>query len=91
MKPFNLESWVRLIAETQPEEISCSECLDQIPGYVEAEQAGGKPSELMTRVAQHLVQCQVCREEYEVLNELVALENKGRAPSIDDLKASLES
>ncbi len=90
MKPFKLERWVRLIAETQPDEISCSECLDQISGYVDAEQAGQKPSEEMTRVAQHLVQCQVCREEYEVLSELVALENQGRAPSIDDLKESFE-
>ncbi len=90
MKPFKLERWVRLIADTQPDEISCSECLDRISGYVEAEQAGDKPSEQMTQVAEHLVQCQVCREEYEVLSELVALENQGRAPSIDDLKAGLD-
>ncbi len=89
MKPFKLERWVRLIAETQPDEISCSECLDRISGYVEAEQAGVTPSTQMTQVSQHLVQCQVCREEYEVLSELVALENHGQSPSIDDLKAAL--
>lgn len=89
MKPFRLERWVRLIAETRPDEISCSECLDRISVYVEAEQAGHDSFAEMTPVAQHLVQCQVCREEYEVLSELVALEKDGRAPSIDDLKASL--
>ncbi len=90
MKPFKLERWVRLIAETEPDEISCSECLDRISAYVEAEQAGKEPAQEMTQVTQHLVQCQVCREEYEVLSELVALEQDGHALSIDDLKASFK-
>ncbi len=90
MKPFKLDRWVRQIAETQPEEISCSDCLDRISEYVDAEQAGVPLAPHLHEVAQHLFQCQVCREEYEVLSDLVELENKGEAPSVDELKNSIK-
>ncbi len=84
-----MERWVRQISKTETEEISCSDCLDRISEYVEAELENRATGERFDKVGQHLEQCRVCREEYEVLRDLVDLENHGQAPSIDDLKKSL--
>ncbi len=90
MKSFDMERWVRQVSKTEAEEISCSECLDLISEYVETELAGKTQTGQLTRVSQHLEQCRVCREEYEVLHELADLENQGRLPSIETLKKSFE-
>ncbi len=86
MKPFELERWVRQIAQTEPVEISCSECLDLVSEYVDKEAAGVPLDDRRRSVQQHLVQCQVCREEYEVLRDLVTLEDKGELPPLDEFK-----
>ncbi len=88
MKSFNLERFVRQVSQSEQSEISCSDCLDRIDQYVEAVLAGRAQTPAHREVAQHLVQCKVCREEYEVLRDLAALEQQGRAPSVDDLKKS---
>jgi hypothetical protein len=51
--------------------------------------AGENPAERLPLLGQHLEQCAVCREEYEVLRELARLEAEGRSPSIDDLRRTL--
>ncbi len=79
---------MRQIAETEAEEISCSECLDHISEYVDREVSGAEMTQEMRRVAQHLHQCQVCLDDYEILHDLVVLEDHGEAPSLDDLKDS---
>lgn len=87
---FDIDRWIEQISKTQAREISCSECLDLISEYVDAELAGPEgPAPRLTPVAQHLGQCKVCREEYEVLHDLVDLENHGQMPSIDELGKSL--
>ena len=83
-------AWRRLIrdiAGTEDEEISCSECFDLVSDYVDREIAGYERG--LPQLEQHLRQCGVCREEYEVLRDLARLEAEGRAPSIDDLRRSL--
>ncbi len=89
MKPFKLDRWVQQISQTQVEELSCSDCLDLVDQYVEAELVGAPLSAQMEQVKHHLYQCQVCREEYQILSDLVREETAGRAPSVDDLKRSL--
>jgi hypothetical protein len=86
MKSFKLDRWIKQISQTEAQEISCSDCLDLVDEYVEAELAGGCLNPEMERVKQHLDQCKVCREDYQMLHDLVLEENEGRAPSIDDLK-----
>lgn len=71
MKNTSLEGWVTRIMATQEQEISCSDCFDSLSEYVDAELAHQKPDERMRQLAQHLGQCSVCREEYEMLRELV--------------------
>jgi aspartyl/asparaginyl-tRNA synthetase len=80
---------LRDIAATDDEEISCTECFDLVPGYVDLEIAGTGGERTLPRLQQHLRQCGVCREEYEILRDLARLEAEGRAPSTEDLRRSL--
>lgn len=74
MKP-SLESWVTQILATQELELSCSECFDLLSEYVDREFAHRDPDARMPQLEQHLGQCRVCREEYEMLRALVATES----------------
>jgi hypothetical protein len=71
MTPRPLDRLLRQISETETDEISCSECFELLAGGVEHELTGGAATPLQARLAQHLGQCGVCREEYEVLRDLV--------------------
>ena len=61
MKSFNLERWLKQISQTEAEEISCSECVDLVDIYVEAEWAGAGLDAKLEPVKQHLDQCKACR------------------------------
>jgi hypothetical protein len=71
MSPRSFDRLLRQISETETDEISCSECFELLPGAVEHELSGAAATPLQARLAQHLGQCGVCREEYEVLRDLV--------------------
>ena len=62
--------WLRQIEETQPEELSCSDCFEQISDYVDLELQGQPADERLPGLRQHLHQCRVCRDEYVVLRDL---------------------
>jgi predicted anti-sigma-YlaC factor YlaD len=83
-----LRRLLRNIAETDDDEISCAECFDLVSQYVDLEVAGTVSEQTLPRLTQHLHQCGVCREEYEILRDLVRLEAEGRAPSADNLRSS---
>jgi hypothetical protein len=70
------------VADTEDEEISCAECLDLVPQYVDLEVAGQIGDRTLPRLQQHLRLCDVCREEYEVLRDLI-LDADGRPPGSD--------
>ncbi len=74
MKRSQFESWVQQIFQTEPEEISCTECFDLVSQYVDRELAGENVAESMRPVKQHLGQCRACHEEYETLREFVRAE-----------------
>jgi hypothetical protein len=80
------ERWLQNIYATQDEEISCSECFDLVSHFVEVELAGEDAAAKMPQLKQHLDQCSACLQEYEVLRDLQALENKREMPSVDDLE-----
>ena len=82
------ENWLRNIYETRDEEISCTECFDQVSRFVDLEISGGDAVIQMPQIKQHLNQCRACREEYEALRDLRLMEEKGEMPSRDDLKGS---
>lgn len=85
-----LSRLVKRIRESQPEEIDCSACLDHISAYVDLELEKGSAVEQLPLVKQHLDQCSVCYEEYQLLRELALMEKKGDTPTakslIDQLK-----
>ena len=77
MNRSQLEQLMRRIARTEDEEISCTECFELLPIYVDLEVAGEDPDVKVPRFRQHLDQCGVCREEYETLRELIRHEPEG--------------
>ena len=76
MNRDQLERLLRRIADTESDEISCSECFDLLPIAVELELAGTEETTVSSRLARHLGHCFVCREEYEVLRDFVREENR---------------
>ncbi len=82
--------WVKRIRDTQDVEIDCSACLDQVSQYVDLELATGRAAEQMPQVKQHLDQCAVCFDEYQVLRDLARMEMKGDLPSTDQLEDRLK-
>lgn len=89
MSGNRFERLLRLAARTQEHELSCTECFDVLPQYVDLEIAGAAPEQQLPLFRQHLEQCAVCREEYETVRELARLEAEGRSPSVDDLRRTL--
>ncbi len=89
MKKKHFEHWLQNVYKTQDEEISCSECFDQISHFVEMELSGRDAAARMPKVKQHLDQCPACHAEYETLRDLQRLENEGQLPSVDDLQDSI--
>ncbi len=77
MNQSSLERWIPAVLDTRDEEISCSQCFDQAPAFVEAELDGQHQSEVYALFRQHLGQCRVCREEYEALREILREEARG--------------
>ena len=66
-----LKNMVRKVATTQPVEIGCEECFQQVDRFAEMVLVGKDAAEAMPLVQDHLDRCHDCREEFEAL--LVAL------------------
>lgn len=55
------------ILSTQPNEISCDECFDELDRFAEMLLSGKSATEAMTLVQDHLNRCTDCHEEFEAL------------------------
>lgn len=86
MMKTNLSKLVKHVHDTQGQEISCSECLDLVSRYVDIELSSGDATAQLPSVKQHLDQCMVCSEEYQLLHQLAVMEAENRLPGADDLK-----
>ncbi|MBI2525208.1 MAG: hypothetical protein HYV93_04425 [Candidatus Rokubacteria bacterium] len=75
-----IERLLRHVSDTEAEEISCSECFDLLATGVELDLAGAISAPVLARLAQHIGQCGVCRDEYETLRDFVRSETEGPAP-----------
>ncbi len=62
-----LKNMVRAIASTNPDEIGCDECFEQMDQFVELKLQGKNAAEAMPLVQDHLDRCGACREEFEAL------------------------
>ena len=82
MDPRLIERLLRHVSSTETEEISCSDCFELLSTGVELDLAGITAAPVLARLAQHLRQCGVCREEYDILRDFVRSEDEGPpAPS----------
>jgi hypothetical protein len=63
----------RLLGPSEPE-VGCDECFDRLDDYVELELGGRDADAAVPGLRAHLAGCPACREEYESLRALVALE-----------------
>jgi hypothetical protein len=88
MNTSRLHRLLRLLSLTEEEELSCAQCFELLPRYVELNVAGGAPDAGLPLFEQHLQQCAVCREEYDTLRELVRLEAQEHPPSGEDVRRS---
>lgn len=75
-----IERLLQKVSDTEAEEISCSECFDLLSTGVELELAGATAAPGFARLAQHLGQCGVCREEFETLRDFLHAEAEGPTP-----------
>ncbi len=85
------QSLFEKIYNTLEQEILCSECLDQVSRYVDIELDGQPFDALLPQVTQHIQQCKVCHEEYELLHELARLERSKRLPSLESLRNCIQT
>jgi hypothetical protein len=74
MNSEGIDRFLERIAGTEGEELSCSECFDMLDTAVEHELSGRGETPGWRRFTQHLEQCPVCREEYEILKEFIRAE-----------------
>lgn len=73
MDASKFDAWIKKIFATEAVEISCSDCLDLLPVYVDSQIAGLHQLENESLLNQHLDQCQACRDEYKMIRELSLL------------------
>jgi hypothetical protein len=76
--PRVIERLLRDVSEMEAEEISCSECFDLLSPGVELDLAGATDAPILIRLAHHLRQCGVCRDEFETLRDLLRSEPDDR-------------
>lgn len=62
-----IQTLVGLIATTQPDRITCDDCLGQIGEFAELALGGRELTEGMEIIKRHLEQCPCCKQEYEAL------------------------
>ena len=62
---------LRLIEETRDAEIDCEQCLSLVAEFAEEKLAGRSINEALRAVEHHLSICAECREEYEVLRQVL--------------------
>lgn len=71
LNPDDLDKLVRAMAETREEELGCDECFEQMNRFVETNLAGLDAGAAMPLVQDHLEKCGDCREEFELLLEML--------------------
>jgi predicted anti-sigma-YlaC factor YlaD len=79
-----LDVLLRLTARTREQELSCTDCAEILPQYVDLELGGAAADGEFPLFRQHLEQCSVCREEYEIVRDLARLD-AGQPPPPDDV------
>lgn len=67
LEPHFLKQIILAIVDTQPEELDCDQCFEELDCFAEKVLAGKHAEEAMPLVQDHLHRCGPCREEFEAL------------------------
>ncbi|MEX0599716.1 MAG: hypothetical protein WD021_01430 [Rhodothermales bacterium] len=62
-----IKAILEAVFATQPVEIGCDECFEQVHRFAEMELAGEDAASALPLVQSHLERCRDCREEFEML------------------------
>lgn len=79
--PPHLSRILRMLAETEPVELSCDEVFRLLDEFVELQAAGHDPAEYFPLVNKHLKVCGDCREEYEALLSMIGAGSQLAVPA----------
>ncbi len=71
---IRLKALAEMVARTGAEECGCDEVFDLIDQYAESVLQGQDPTVLMPRVKHHLDICHGCCEEYEMLLQILQMD-----------------
>ncbi|NKB25489.1 MAG: hypothetical protein GKR87_14150 [Kiritimatiellae bacterium] len=66
-----VQGLIKLISVTREKESNCEECLSRVAEHAECFLTGKTIPEALKAVEHHLSLCEECKEEYEVLLELL--------------------
>jgi hypothetical protein len=64
-------AWLRRLLGPEGPELSCEQCFAELDRYVELEVAGADAEARIPGMRAHLDGCSACREEHDLLLELV--------------------
>ena len=71
IKAEELKNLVYKILNLKPKDIGCDACIAELNAFVELKLAGKSAEESLPLVATHLEQCRDCKEEFEVLLQIL--------------------
>ncbi len=66
-----IRKMMQSVKSTREVELTCGHCYDELDHFIEMELSGKNPAEAMPLVQEHLDRCVACKEEYEVLLEVI--------------------
>ena len=66
-----MEKLLMMLDQTQPAELGCDEVFALLDQFAEMAARGENVAQLMPLVKQHLEMCADCREEYQVLRNIL--------------------
>ena len=70
-----VQDLLRMLANTEEQELTCEQCFAFLDYYVELEAAGADVERILPEVAQHLRVCTDCEEEYRALLQVIGAEH----------------
>lgn len=79
LTPQQINSLLKLVANSQPDQLDCDGCQEHIAEFADSELAGRDLCDAMRRVRSHLRNCGCCQAEYQQL--LDALKELGDCDS----------
>ena len=66
-----IDQLLELIGQTEDHELNCEQCLALVAEFAELQLSGKSVPAGLQAIEQHLAVCTECREEYEVLREIL--------------------